>query len=566
MRKYLICLGLLVVSVLGIAKSEVAFAMGEMVDATDQAMFGENALVPNAEESQSQRLQVIVNLTSKENNTVYIPKGQYVINESIKLSNHAQITGDLTGATVLMNRTAKEVVLTDANYSTTKDVGIQHLFLDGVSVFARFSDNISVENNVFFNLSSKFPIDINASNYATINTNIFMRDYTHSQPNDTYNRTIFIGGYATQNRYEYMEHTQVNGNLFGLKINELDAIKSFSPTKTSALVNKLQNAIEADRISIAGGNEQNYFSTGINSYSMLKHAEIKENLFYQNYDNEDMHGVSGDHAIYLRGSQDVQVVGNHLRGLHNGPAGGFKFKSGRNVTIMNNYFRNTGIIMYGTPEYGYGNSYADGASSELTNWLVANNTFDWKYWQERYAIGIEYNKHTGTDNVKNGVFINNHYVNFHNIPANRRRALLTVDSRGDGFKSDSTFVGNNTRDDTVDQQLLVHYWEQEDYLAMPKDWTELIDPSLYNYYQDISVPIRNTLPIAVEDKVVVVGDAINPLDLVEHTNDADETSPTAKILNPEVLNEVGQQTVDVQLIYADDSIVELQVIVQVNPA
>ena len=81
----------------------------------------------------------------------------------------------------------------------------------------------------------------------------------------------------------------------------------------------------------------------------------------------------GDHAIYFRGAQNITVVGNHLRGLQNGPAGGFKFKSGRNITIMNNYLRNTGLIMYGTPEIGLAETQAEGAISELSNWLVANN-------------------------------------------------------------------------------------------------------------------------------------------------------------------------------------------------
>ena len=49
----------------------------------------------------------------------------------------------------------------------------------------------------------------------------------------------------------------------------------------------------------------------------------------------------------------------------NGPAGGFKFKSGRNITIMNNYLRNTGLIMYGTPEIGLAETQAEGLFQNL---------------------------------------------------------------------------------------------------------------------------------------------------------------------------------------------------------
>lgn len=166
-----------------------------------------------------------------------------------------------------------------------------------------------------------------------------------------------------------------------------------------------------------------------------------------------MNGLVGDHAIYFRGAQNITVVGNHLRGLQNGPAGGFKFKSGRNITIMNNYLRNTGLIMYGTPEIGLAETQAEGAISELSNWLVANNIFDWKYWNNQYAIGMEYNRHTGNNNVFNGVFINNQFVNYHNIPQNRRRELLIAS--GGGFRPETSFVKDNTRDDGL---KTANYW------------------------------------------------------------------------------------------------------------
>lgn len=40
---------------------------------------------------------------------------------------------------------------------------------------------------------------------------------------------------------------------------------------------------------------------------------------------------------------------------------------------------------------------------------------------------------------------------------------------------------------------------------------------------------------------IVQGQSIDPQQLVANTNDADEAVPAAKIVNPEVLNEIGQQ-------------------------
>ena len=349
-------------------------------------------------------------------------------------------------------------------------------------------------------------------------------------------------------------------NLFGLKVTELDAIKSTSRSDLAATITRLQTAIEAGAISVP--NEQNYLSTGVNSFNMLKDVTVQHNFFYSPYDNEDLNGLVGDHAIYFRGAQNITVVGNHLRGLQNGPAGGFKFKSGRNITIMNNYLRNTGLIMYGTPEIGLAETQAEGAISELSNWLVANNIFDWKYWDNQYAIGMEYNRHTGNNNVFNGVFINNQFVNYHNIPQNRRRELLIAS--GGGFRPETSFVKDNTRDDGLKNgQLLVENWTEADYRLMPATWESLISPTLYEQYKNTPIPVRNTLATPVTT-TIVQGQSIDPQQLVANTNDADEAVPAAKIVNPEVLNEIGQQKVTVQLTYETGSLVTVNVPVTVE--
>ncbi len=295
---------------------------------------------------------------------------------------------------------------------------------------------------------------------------------------------------------------------------------------------------------------------------MLKDVTVQHNFFYSPYDNENLNGLVGDHAIYFRGAQNITVVGNHLRGLQNGPAGGFKFKSGRNITIMNNYLRNTGLIMYGTPEIGLAETQAEGAISELSNWLVANNIFDWKYWDNQYAIGMEYNRHTGNNNVFNGVFINNQFVNYHNIPQNRRRELLIAS--GGGFRPETSFVKDNTRDDGLKNgQLLVENWTEADYRLMPATWESLVSPTLYEQYKNTPIPVRNTLATPVAT-TIVQGQSIDPQQLVANTNDADEAVPAAKIVNPEVLNEIGQQKVTVQLTYETGSLVTVNVPVTVE--
>ncbi len=532
----------------------------EPVDATDATIFGAQAMVPNSTEDQTDKLQTLLSQTAKEGRALFLPQGSYALSKDITISSNYQLIGDTTGATILHNATGAPIQLTDTTYGTKTNVRLQNIAFDGINVTLKLTNQLTLANNIFYNPLKGFVVNLNADIGVKISGNIFMRDTAHMQPKIDFNRAIYIGGYSTPSRFQYMSDVDIVDNLFGLKVTELDAIKSTSRSDLAATITRLQTAIEAGAISVP--NEQNYLSTGVNSFNMLKDVTVQHNFFYSPYDNEDLNGLVGDHAIYFRGAQNITVVGNHLRGLQNGPAGGFKFKSGRNITIMNNYLRNTGLIMYGTPEIGLAETQAEGAISELSNWLVANNIFDWKYWDNQYAIGMEYNRHTGNNNVFNGVFINNQFVNYHNIPQNRRLELLIAS--GGGFRPETSFVKDNTRDDGLKNgQLLVENWTEADYRLMPATWESLISPTLYEQYKNTPIPVRNTLATPVAT-TIVQGQSIDPQQLVANTNDADEAVPAAKIVNPEVLNEIGQQKVTVQLTYETGSLVTVNVPVTVE--
>ena len=532
----------------------------EPVDATDATIFGAQAMVPNSTEDQTDKLQTLLSQTAKEGRALFLPQGSYALSKDIAISSNYQLIGDTTGATILHNATGTPIQLTDTTYGTKTNVRLQNIAFDGINVTLKLTNQLTLANNIFYNPLKGFVVNLNADIGVKISGNIFMRDTAHMQPGIDFNRAIYIGGYSTPSRFQYMSDVDIVDNLFGLKVTELDAIKSTSRSDLAATITRLQTAIEAGAISVP--NEKNYLSTGVNSFNMLKDVTVQHNFFCSPYDNENLNGLGGDHAIYFRGAQNITVVGNHLRGLQNGPAGGFKFKSGRNITIMNNYLRNTGLIIYGTPEIGLAETQAEGAISELSNWLVANNIFDWKYWDNQYAIGMEYNRHTGNNNVFNGVFINNQFVNYHNIPQNRRRELLIAS--GGGFRPETSFVKDNTRDDGLKNgQLLVENWTEADYRLMPATWESLISPTLYEQYKNTPIPVRNTLATPVAT-TIVQGQSIDPQQLVANTNDADEAVPAAKIVNPEVLNEIGQQKVTVQLTYETGSLVTVNVPVTVE--
>lgn len=534
--------------------------------ATDSSVFGENALSANSEEDQSKKLEHCIQKAALDGKELYIPAGLYYINSSVSFNqSNINIVGDKNKATILKNKNHmskddNEKVLFDASAYNKKDqLNIEYLFLDGIEIRLRNVSHVEIENNIFYDPSIKFVIYIEDGKDFHIDHNIFLRDQNHTVPGSDRSRTIYAGGYYySSNSFKWTEDITIKDNVIGAKINELDAMKSLQKENKNN-ISRLQSAIKNQEIDLA--NDQNYLTTGVNSFGMLKTVYIEDNVFYSFWEDDMMPGeqpITNDHVTYLRGSQNVYISGNHVRGFHNGPAGGFKFKSGRNVVINNNYLRNTGVILSNHPEYGYGETFDDGEISEFTNMLIGNNVFDFKNWQANYGIGINYevdNPAGLTTKIENNVFIENQYIHYHNIPQNRRLGFGLPDS----FKPQTTYIKDNFRDDTDDHILTIQniddkYSGQFDDL-MAKDWKALLSAhkSLEEYYvqrKNQPIPCLDTLARAVPT-TVELGQVVAAEDLVTNAYGKDYQKPTFTIMNPEAFKKAGKKEISVKIEYAD---------------
>ncbi|MGL5043016.1 MAG: LPXTG cell wall anchor domain-containing protein [Culicoidibacterales bacterium] len=530
---------------------KLGVAASDMYDATDKAIFGDNALSENHSEDQSDKLSVIVIQAKDAGKWLFIPAGTYIINKVVYIKSNVKITGSVTGASVLKNETADIVLLETqrTQYPKATTIYIKNLFLDGIGMYGHLITDVQLENNVFYNPRAKFIVELKTVIDSSINNNIFLRSLAYVGPDRDWGRTVYIGGHATSLSYQWSEDIEINNNIFGAKINELDAIKAFSKPETVDTIERLQRAIAAGVVALV--NEQNFIVTGVNSFNNLRRTYIENNLFYSGYEDTGLEVIMQDHAIYLRGSQDIYFANNHVRGWHNGPAGAVKFKSGKNITIVNNYLRNTGVIMYSTAEYGLGESFEEGKISLLSNWLVANNLFDWKKWDGAYSYGIEYQSVGIIDPaVENMVFTGNEYINYHNIPQLRRRGILKI---GDlGFNPEKTFVADNTRDDTPDKFLGVEYWDEASYGLMPPAWEPLITQRHKDYYaQKITepMPVQETLATAVPT-TVELGNVVAASQLVKDVSSSDEPTPTITLKNPEIFTTAGKHIALVEIVYS----------------
>ncbi|MFD1900718.1 hypothetical protein GQR36_13265 [Enterococcus termitis] len=81
------------------------------LDATDQTIFGANALVPDAEENQANQLLAAMNKAISLGKYLYIPKGTYYIEYTRVFPSNSVMIGDEEGATIFKNRTTNDINL-----------------------------------------------------------------------------------------------------------------------------------------------------------------------------------------------------------------------------------------------------------------------------------------------------------------------------------------------------------------------------------------------------------------------------------------------------------------------
>ncbi len=119
------------------------------LDATDEALFGTLTLQKDSLIDQSDNLQAIIDYVDKNNQKIYIPSGTYILNKSVTLRSGIKLRGDANTPTILKNTSGENVVLSDENYHVSQNIEIQQLFFDGVGIFTRLANDISINDNIF---------------------------------------------------------------------------------------------------------------------------------------------------------------------------------------------------------------------------------------------------------------------------------------------------------------------------------------------------------------------------------------------------------------------------------
>lgn len=512
-----ICILLLLQIPLAIKNLTASASSEEYCNATDKSIFGDNALIADSAKNQSEKLQNCIATARDSGKSLYIPSGTYIITESMpRCFYDIKITGDADGATIIKNgrEDGASVVFGEyGDYSRHDNVEISNLFFDGVGISFRKADNAKFYGNVFYNFRSKFIIELQIGKNMQIYNNVFLRDKAHTNNKEA--RCVYVGGYGFGKEEAYgkpmtfAEDVYIRDNIFGAKIGELDGIADRQSEACKATVKRLQKSINNKTVNLP--DEQNILTTGINSFYCLKNAYIEDNYFYSCYDDyfdaqtdKAELPCNMDHVTYIRGAQDIFMSGNYSRGWHNGQGGGFKFKSSNKITIVKNYFINTGIIMSNHAEQGCEDILTAVGVSSLKNWLIADNIFDSTQTHGAYGTGIYFevdNPEKVQTVVEDIVILNNRYINYKNLPAHMRLDIrFGWTDKADGslyFTPENTCSLNNTRDDTEDGVLKIDGWKEEDYAAMRTDWRKMLSdaPEMEKYYTGGTAEKSNVLPI-----------------------------------------------------------------------
>lgn len=91
--------------ILHVLKINTSNANSNQYLATDKSIFGNNALILNSQEDQSEKLEECIKKSALDRKELIIPTGKYYINKSINLrTGNIQIIGDINDATILVNK------------------------------------------------------------------------------------------------------------------------------------------------------------------------------------------------------------------------------------------------------------------------------------------------------------------------------------------------------------------------------------------------------------------------------------------------------------------------------
>ena len=281
-------------------------------------------------------IQAIVNHAMSSNITkVFFPRGEYLVSGNIAIADSVELYGTESGMAVIKASDAYAIKIHNAVRVPVTNVVLRYLYFDGILVEfkGRSINNITIEGCIFF--SSQSPGNANNAEKKQLKMvdvrqgrvfrNVFMRDSHAYGVAISFTRTVDVMLYK---------------NLCGLKLsqdmhwlsNQVEPIGFYSSQKNKLEFLKSHYHLQDD---------QGYFCS-----CLYEECDIRMRIEKNVFNGSPNTGRKRDHAIYLKGFNQMSVLSNYVRGWPANVTGGIKARNGQDLWLARNYVDDTGILLY----------------------------------------------------------------------------------------------------------------------------------------------------------------------------------------------------------------------------
>ena len=280
-------------------------------------------------------IQAIVNQaaisTSKK---VFFPPGEYQVNGDIAIPDSVELHGTESGIAVIKARVPYAIKIHNA--SPVTNVLLKYLYFDGILVEfeGRSTNNITIEGCVFF--SSQSPAN---ATFAESNQQLKMVDLTQGHVS----QNVFMRdshAYGIAIRFARTVHATLTYNLCGLKLSQYMSWLS-NQLEPKGYWGSQKRKLELLHRNYHLQEDQGYFKS-----CLYEECDERMRIWRNVFNGSPNTGKKRDHAIYLKGFTDMNVVSNYVRGWPANASGGIKARNGQNIRLIRNYLDDTGILLY----------------------------------------------------------------------------------------------------------------------------------------------------------------------------------------------------------------------------
>lgn len=340
-------------------------AQNEIIDVTtlgtdkykgDPSVYGNKDLtiLANTPVDQTAKIQQAILAVQSRGDSLYFPKGTYIVQSNIELRNGGTIFGDPSGETIFDGSSAQNMLyLKRSGFKPSRQDVIKNLTFKniGVSITTNNNFGVSIENNLFYNgkyteKEGAFYISLTTADGKDSLSNVDIKNNILLRGNGYAGRGI--GTYGTTD-------VTIEKNFIG-KTENLEQATILNPTLFNKKIWLDNNKTEVN------GNQGN-FVTGINAIDNDKNLKIVSNYIsgsnspnvYDQSNNammiypdskDEVYRYRRDHVVYAKGYDKLTILENYFSGWTNDSAGGIKIRNGSKLFMGSNYLDDVPILSY----------------------------------------------------------------------------------------------------------------------------------------------------------------------------------------------------------------------------